>query len=117
MNPPADWLPRLGASEPIARLCAEAGIERPELEAWCLAGCRRRVSPPAGTRTLARPRGPVQIASDPRGVPHISASTDHDLFFGFGYAVAQDRLFQLDHTRRKAAGRLAEVHGHEAVES
>src|SRR5438094_302476 len=117
MTPPADWLPRLGAGEPIARLCAEAGVGRAEFDTCWRAECRRRVPPMAGTRDLPGLRGPVRIARDPRGVPHVSAGTDPDLFFGFGYAVAQDRLFQLEYVRRKAAGRLAEVLGPEAVES
>ena len=39
---------------------------------------------------------------DRYGVPHVHADSDADLFFGFGYATAQDRLFQLDYLRRKA---------------
>ncbi len=46
---------------------------------------------------------------DPYGVPHIYAETTYDLFYGAGYAVAQDRLSQLDLFRRAALGRLAEV--------
>jgi penicillin amidase len=117
MIPPADWLTRLGSGEPIARLCAGAGVGRAEFDAWWRAECRRRVPSMTGTRNLPGLRGPVRIARDPRGVPHVSAGTDRDLFFGFGFAVAQDRLFQLDHIRRKAAGRLAEVIGPEVVES
>ena len=117
MTPSANWLPRLGAGEPIAQLCTEAGVGREKFEAWWLAECRRRVPPTSGTRDLPGLRGPVRIARDPCGVPHVSAGTDADLIFGFGYAVAQDRLFQLEHIRRKAAGRLAEVLGPEAVES
>jgi penicillin amidase len=117
MTPPADWLTRLGAGEPIARLCAGAGVGRAKFDAWWQAECRRRVPSMTGARTLPGLDGPVRIVRDPRGVPHVSAGTDRDLFFGFGFAVAQDRLFQLDHIRRKAAGRLAEVLGPEAVES
>src|SRR5262245_35043150 len=117
MIPPADWLPRLGAGEPIARLCAELGIDRPAFDAWWQTECRRRVPSMAGTRDLPGLRGPVRIARDPRGLPHVSADTDTDLFFGFGFAVGQDRLFQLDYLRRMAAGRLEEVLGPEAVES
>jgi penicillin amidase len=113
----ADWLKRLGSGDPIARLCAEAGIDRAEFDAWWQAECKRRVPSLAGSRKLSGLRGAVQISRDAHGVPHISAGADRDLFFGFGYAVAQDRLFQLDHIRRKAAGRLAEVLGAEAVES
>src|SRR5262245_13705598 len=117
MTPPADWLPRLGMGKPIARLCAEAGIGRAEFDAWWQAECRRRVPPVTGTRDVPGLRGPVRIARDPRGVPHVSAGTDADLFFGFGYAVAQDRLFQLDQIRRTGTGRLAEILGPPAVES
>ncbi len=114
---PPDCLRRLGAGEPIAALCREYGASRAEFDQWWRNECRRRVQATSGTVEVSGPCGPVQIARDPRGVPHISADNDRDLFFGFGYAVAQDRLFQLDHIRRKAAGRLAEVLGPEAVES
>ena len=43
------------------------------------------------------------------------ADDDTDLFFGFGLATAQDRLFQLDYLRRKACGRLSEVLGEQAL--
>ena len=49
-------------------------------------------------------------------MPHILAETDDDLFFGYGYATAQDRLWQLDYYRRKARGRLSEVIGPSGVE-
>ena len=49
------------------------------------------------------------------GIPHIHADTDSDLFFGFGYAMASDRLFQMDYLRRKGRGRLAEVLGPDAL--
>ncbi len=45
------------------------------------------------------------------------AETDEDLFFGLGYAMAQDRLWQLDYLRRRATGRLAETLGAAAIES
>jgi penicillin amidase len=37
------------------------------------------------------------------------------LFFGFGYAMASDRMFQMDYLRRKGRGQLAEVLGPEAL--
>jgi penicillin amidase len=52
-----------------------------------------------------------EIVRDPYGVPHIYAQTAHDLFFLQGYAIAQDRLFQLDLFRRSGRGRLSEVLG------
>jgi penicillin amidase len=56
-------------------------------------------------------RSPVQILRDERGVPHIRAQNEHDLFFAQGYAEGQDRLFQLDLLRRYVYGRLSEVLG------
>jgi len=45
---------------------------------------------------------PFEIRRDARGVPHVQAEREGDLFVGYGYAVAQDRLFQLDYLRRRA---------------
>src|SRR3989304_1347408 len=55
--------------------------------------------------------GSVPILRAPLGVPTIRARAPADLFFGFGYAIAQDRLWQMDLYRRVAGGRLAEILG------
>lgn len=54
---------------------------------------------------------PARIQRDSYGVPHISAQTNRGLFVAYGYAVAQDRLWQLETYRRSGRGRLAEVFG------
>ena len=54
---------------------------------------------------------PVEIIDDPYGVPHIRARSIPDAFFGQGYVVARDRLFQLDLAHRREMGRLAEAFG------
>ncbi|MFY0680039.1 MAG: penicillin acylase family protein [Thalassovita sp.] len=59
---------------------------------------------------------PVEIARDNANVPHIFADTDADVFFGLGYAHAQDRLWQMVTTRRTVQGRLSEVFGVRTVE-
>jgi penicillin G amidase len=51
------------------------------------------------------------ITRDAYGVPNVRAGNDHDLWLGVGYAVAQDRLVQLELFRRATQGRLAEVLG------
>jgi penicillin amidase len=56
---------------------------------------------------------PVEIIDDPYGVPHIRARSIPDAFFGQGYVVARDRLFQLDLAHRRELGRLAEAFGAE----
>ena len=53
----------------------------------------------------------VEIIDDPWGVPHIRARSIPDAFFGQGYAVARDRLFQIDLSHRRELGRLAEAFG------
>ena len=59
--------------------------------------------------------GPVSIIRDQHAVPHIFGETDADVFFGLGFAHAQDRLFQMVLFRRAAQGRLAEVFGNRAL--
>jgi len=61
--------------------------------------------------------GPVTIARDERGVPHIRARDEHDLFFAQGYVEGADRLFQMDLLRHYVAGRLAEWIGSFALAS
>jgi penicillin amidase len=58
---------------------------------------------------------PVVITRDARDVPHIVASSSHDLFFAQGFAEGSDRLFQMELTRRYATGTLAEVLGPRAL--
>lgn len=57
---------------------------------------------------------PVEIHRDDRGIPHIYAQSDTDLFWASGHQVATDRLFELDTFARSARGTLAEVRGEEA---
>ncbi len=51
--------------------------------------------------------GQVRIIRDEYGVPHIYARTARALFFGEGYAVGQDRLWQAELLRRTGTGTLA----------
>src|SRR5262249_46081860 len=51
------------------------------------------------------------IVRDRFGVPHILAKTNRGLFVAYGYAVAQDRLWQLETHRRAGRGTLAEILG------
>lgn len=59
----------------------------------------------------------VTVTRDQQGVPHIKAESDADLYRAQGYTQAQDRLFQMDLSRRQASGRLAEVVGAAAVDT
>lgn len=57
----------------------------------------------------------VHIYRDGFGVPLIEASAEEDLLFALGYVHAQDRLWQMDITRRVGLGRLSEIFGHETI--
>ncbi|OMJ93380.1 hypothetical protein SteCoe_3621 [Stentor coeruleus] len=54
---------------------------------------------------------PVDIIRDEYGIPHIYANDYPDASYAMGYAIGQDRLWQLDMTRRIAGGRLSEMLG------
>ena len=58
---------------------------------------------------------PVEIVRDTANVPHVFGETDADVFFGLGYAHAQDRLWQMMMLRRTAQGRLSELFGARTV--
>lgn len=55
--------------------------------------------------------GTVEIVRDNASVPHIFGPTDEDVYFGLGFAHAQDRLWQMTMLRRTAQGRLSELFG------
>src|SRR5205807_9122430 len=57
----------------------------------------------------------ARIIRDTDGIAHIRARNQHDLFFLQGYVHAQDRLFQMDVSRREASGTLAELVGEAAL--
>ncbi len=55
--------------------------------------------------------GAVEVIVDDRGMPHIYATTIHDLMVVQGYLMSQDRFIQMEFIRRGVTGRLAEVLG------
>ncbi|WP_422073108.1 penicillin acylase family protein [Tranquillimonas rosea] len=59
--------------------------------------------------------GPVEIVRDNANVPHVFGETDADVFYGLGFAQAQDRLWQMTMLRRTAQGRLSELFGQRTV--
>ena len=71
----------------------------------------------SGTITVAGIHDLVEIIRDVHGMPHIYAQNEPDLFFAMGYAMAQDRLWQMEFYRRVGTGRLAEILGEKALEA
>lgn len=59
----------------------------------------------------------VTVNRDKWGIPQIYADNQHDLFFSQGYVHAQDRLFQMEISRRIGTGTLSEVVGYPGLDT
>ncbi len=59
--------------------------------------------------------GAAEIVRDQAGIPHLRAGDEHDLILLQGWVHAQDRFFQMDVSRRRASGTLAELLGKGAL--
>lgn len=70
----------------------------------------------SGTQVLDGLRAEVSVQYDGRGVPHIQAEHEADLYRALGYVHAQDRLFQMEMVRRLAQGQLAEILGEDLLD-
>jgi penicillin amidase len=78
---------------------------------WIYSIERRELPQVDGTIILNGISGPVGVIRDKLGVPHIRAASYDDLFFAQGFVTAQDRLWQMDVSRRYSAGELADLLG------
>ena len=70
-----------------------------------------------GQIRLAGLSASVEIVRDAYGVPHIYAASRDEAYFALGFAHAQDRLWQMEMSRRIGAGRLAEILGPAALDT
>jgi penicillin amidase len=70
----------------------------------------------SGAIFMTNLQAPVSVRYDERGVPHIWAENEADLYRTLGFVHAQDRLFQMEMVRRLAQGELAEVLGPKLVD-
>lgn len=71
----------------------------------------------SGEMTVSGVHSAVDIQRDDMGIPQIYADNPEDVFFGQGYAHAQDRFFEMDFRRHVTAGRLAELFGKDALDT
>ena len=69
-----------------------------------------------GSTVLTILNQPVEVYRDEYGVPHIFAGNESDLFRAAGFVAAQDRLWQMDFSRRVANGQLSEIFGEITVD-
>ncbi|MGO9515589.1 MAG: penicillin acylase family protein, partial [Candidatus Korobacteraceae bacterium] len=84
-------------------------------DVWFYRAVRAALPQVDGTIHLAGLTGPVSVTYDSLCVPHIATANLPDLLFAQGYITAQDRLWQMDMTRRYAAGELSAVLGPEYI--
>jgi penicillin amidase len=69
-----------------------------------------------GTITVAGLHQSVTVARDRYGIIQITAEDRHDLFLAQGYVHAQERMWQMEVSRRIGAGRLSELFGKSQVD-
>ena len=68
-----------------------------------------------GDRQITGLSAPVQVQRDRLGIPSIRGATREDVARALGFLHAQDRFFQMDLARRRAAGELAALVGVRAL--
>ena len=112
----AGILAGLTGARPVADVCAAAGVTAAEFAAARAAWLRRHAVI-SDQRLHAGVGGRVDILRDRAGIPHVFGSATADVYFGVGFAMAQDRLWQMDRLRRRALGRQAEILGASFVAS
>jgi penicillin amidase len=69
------------------------------------------------TSSAPLPPAKIRLLTDAMGITHVFATTDADAFYGGGYAMARDRLFQMEVYRRQAMGTSAEILGSGSIDA
>jgi penicillin G amidase len=82
---------------------------------WARGRLRASLPQLDGERPIAGLQAPVAIARDALGIPTVRAASRLDLARAMGFLHAQDRFFQMDLSRRRAAGELAALVGPRAL--
>ena len=77
---------------------------------YCLPGLlwQKSVLPENGEIVLPGIENQIEVRRDSLGIPYIEAQNLHDLYFGTGYTMASDRLWQMYFLKLVTNGRLAE---------
>ncbi|NBU26480.1 MAG: hypothetical protein EBS39_12890, partial [Gammaproteobacteria bacterium] len=109
MSRPARWaIGLLAALLSLAALAALAGL-------WLLRGSLPQLDGHAAAGE-GGPRAEVVIERDAAGAPTVRGGSLADVAYGLGFLHAQDRFFQMDVSRRFAAGELAALLGPRLVD-
>lgn len=99
------------SARPVGPLPALGPLLDPVRGVWASDGAGSRGVSGLG-ESLA---GDVDVVYDDRGVPHIFASSSTDAYRALGFAVARDRLFQIELQGRAGAGTITELAGARAL--
>ncbi len=78
---------------------------------WLYVQMRASLPLVEGSRRLEGLSGPVTVARDALGIPVIRGASRVDVARATGFVHAQDRFFQMDLARRRAAGEVAALVG------
>jgi penicillin amidase len=70
-----------------------------------------------GTITIPGLHGSATVIRDGSGIIQVTADDPHDLFLAQGYVHAQERMWQMEISRRIGAGRLSELFGRSQVDT
>ena len=84
---------------------------------WFQHALKKSLPHTSGELALKGLKEDVEIIRDTYGVPHIYAKNEPDLYLALGYAMAQDRLWQMEFLRRLGHGRLSEVFGEDFIKA
>ena len=82
---------------------------------WASNKYRASLPVTSGTFYIDGIQSDVEVYYDEWGIPHIFAENEKDLFFVQGYVTAQNRLWQMDLSRRLAYGELSEIVGDSGI--
>ena len=102
------WIIRTGAAALVLTIAAALAV-------WLT--LRASLPQLDGELTVPGLGGMATIERDSAGIPTISARTRADLAYATGFAHGQDRFFQMDLIRRKAAGELSALFGEIAIDT
>ena len=69
----------------------------------------------SGKKIVNKLNGEVSIYRDKFGIPYVYSNSKYDLYFALGYLHAQERLFQMDLSRRAGEGKLSEILGSKTI--
>jgi len=83
--------------------------------AWAFSRMRASLPLLDGSARVTGLAAPVEVERDALGVPTVRGERRQDVARALGFVHAQDRFFQMDLLRRRAAGELAELFGKQAL--